>query len=350
MPDGDAAARYAPKPPQAVQKQIDRANDIQRGVAQPTTTTVVDPVAAPPGGATPPTHATPAEQNFLAPAQPPAPAPASVAPPGPDFKAQYESLRGKYDRETVELRAQINAMNTTIQQLLQRQTPPAAPAPTPAPAENKFDLTKDREEYGELVDKAQAWAEAKYGPVIAELQKQIKQLGGQTQAVTQATAQERVHSALDAWQARTGKNWRVQNDDDRFINWLNQTDPFSGQQRLVMMRTAYANGDSNRVVNFFDAFAKEMAATGQQPNQDMNNPGAPAPAVAHVSLETLAAPGRGASGNPPPPGAKRIWTPQDVTAFYSQRQRGYYRGREQEAAAIEQDLFAAQADGRYRQK
>jgi hypothetical protein len=113
-----------------------------------------------------------------------------------------------------------------------------------------------------------------------------------------------------------------------------------------MLRQAYVGGASDRVVHFFDAFVKETAALTQQPRQE------PAPSAQRqprIPLETLAAPGRGGSSATPPTPTKRIWTSQQVRAFYNEKVRGAYRGREAEAQRLENDLHAAIAEGRYRE-
>jgi hypothetical protein len=113
-----------------------------------------------------------------------------------------------------------------------------------------------------------------------------------------------------------------------------------------MLKAAYQAGDANRVVHFFNAYVAEQAALhGQQPNQTQQQPASPPP----VSLETLAAPGRGGASAPQGQPQKRIWTSQDVKKLYDDQRRGHFNGRESNFRALEQDLFAAQVEGRYRQ-
>jgi hypothetical protein len=66
-------------------------------------------------------------------------------------------------------------------------------------------------------------------------------------------------------------------------------------------------------------------------------------------LESLAAPGKArTSAQPNAPAEKQIITTADVNAFYDAVRKGYYNGREAEKNALEQELFAAQREGRVR--
>jgi hypothetical protein len=63
-----------------------------------------------------------------------------------------------------------------------------------------------------------------------------------------------------------------------------------------------------------------------------------------VPLSSLQAPGKARSPAPVPD--KKTISRADIAAFYSRQRQGYYRGKEAEVARYEQEIFAAQAEGR----
>jgi hypothetical protein len=63
----------------------------------------------------------------------------------------------------------------------------------------------------------------------------------------------------------------------------------------------------------------------------------------------LAAPGRAKTAAPAGgPAEKPFFTTAQITQFYSAVNRGEYRGREDEQKQIENQIFAAQREGRIR--
>jgi len=100
----------------------------------------------------------------------------------------------------------------------------------------------------------------------------------------------------------------------------------------------------------------EVAATGQtlqtpQAEQQVSQQQQqPVPRQAAVDLGTLAAPGRAkpASGDSQVPADKPFITRAQISKFYDDKRRGFYAGREAQAAQFEADLTVAQREGRVR--
>ena len=69
------------------------------------------------------------------------------------------------------------------------------------------------------------------------------------------------------------------------------------------------------------------------------------PGTPHLQLADIAAPGRAhsAAGTP---AEKPVYSPQDITRFYTDVAAGRWRGREAQAQAIEADIMIAQREGR----
>lgn len=341
------AEQYANFMPQAVRRAAERANElVQSLVADPAqgnlpleqTGTVVE---------TPPA-ATVVET-------PPATPPVQPA-PTVDWEQRYRTLQGKYDHEVPTLRgdvirltSQLDALQSTLNTLQTPREvtpPPAAPAAPTVPHE-------DVETYGEdLVTAARRWARAEVAGELDELKRQFGELKQTTTTVQQETAQTRAQTQMQTMLAGLdgdpviGGQWRAINVAPEFMTWLDQVDPFTGQQRMALLRDAFGRGDVVRTAAFFKAYLNEHTAPRtSEGGQPIPQPGA----GQQPTLETFATPGRGSG--PAPGGApadKRIWTQRDITAFYRDRTRGAYRDREAEAARLEQDIIDAAAEGRIR--
>lgn len=278
--------------------------------------------------------------------------------PGQDdgWRQRYLSLQGKYNSEVPTLTGQLRVLEGQVGQLQNllaqvRQPPPQSYQPAPARAAPREVPKEDVEAYGEdLVTAARRWARAEIEPEISNLRQEITQLSSRSQQTATTLAQRTVEQTLDA----EVPGWAATNNDTKFLAWLGQPDPFSGRQRHDMLTEAYSSGDGRRTAAFFRAFQTEQTTINQQPSRNPLHTGAPAVApygggsTDRVSLEDLAAPGRGnmAGGSGAP--ERRIWSSDQIAAFYRDKQRGKYSGREVEAARLEADFFAAQNEGRIR--
>jgi hypothetical protein len=215
--------------------------------------------------------------------------------------------------------------------------------------------------FGEdLLGAATRAAEARYSPIISQLQNELQQLRGNTQHLAGQQLQNTVFDALDQDPELNGR-WRHLNTDRNFLTWLQSVDEYAGVTRNEMLQNAYANGDSTRTGRFFKRFLAEHtnpsqgAGNGYAPpaGQPRFNPQPTQTPVAPVvpstpRLEDFAAPGRaagpGSGGNGAQP--TRIWSRPEITGFYRDRTAGRFRGREDESARLEADIIAAAREGR----
>lgn len=108
------------------------------------------------------------------------------------------------------------------------------------------------------------------------------------------------------------------------------------------MLDAFEKADGQRVLRFFQGFLSDEAATGPATTQTE-------PPNGKVPLETFAAPGRAkapAASVAIAPVEKETITHAQIAAFYSDVQRGRFRGNEAEKDRLEAMIFEAQAEGR----
>lgn len=127
-----------------------------------------------------------------------------------------------------------------------------------------------------------------------------------------------------------------QNNDPKFVAWLGQTDPATGRTRQQLVAEANALLQGYRVVEIFRAF-KEGREIGvrQEPN----------------GLEHRQAPAREEAGHQQPnldEDGKKRWSRAEIAKYYRDVREGLYRGKEDEARKIEQEIFLAQRENRVR--
>jgi hypothetical protein len=236
--------------------------------------------------------------------------------------------------------------------------------PPPDPNNPLVSLITEQEiaDYGpDFIDIVRRAVKEATDPLHAEIGGLRGQLG-QVQTETTNAFMSRMNSALNA----AVPNWEGLNRDPKFIQWSQLPDVFSGAIRRVLMQDAWNSGDPNRLIAFFRAFLAEEAATDPQAAGATRQPvmqtvvtptPVPAATVAQVSasplhpgqphlhLSDLAAPGRAHSAAGLP-AEKPVYSPQDITRFYTDVAAGRWRGREQQAQAIEADIMVAQREGR----
>ena len=354
---------YAPKLPDAVRRQVERAEELARQAGVLNVPAPANGEAHPEGdnsggdasgdGVT--TIVSPGETTgFEGPT--PTPAPVEEHPPTQtEWEQRYATLQGKYNSEIPELRGQVRAMQEMIAQLNMRRD--QSPAPTPAPPPGYVNPppireipSTDVESYGsDLIEASQRWSQAGLAPVLQAYERRILALEGAQQQVQQLTAGQIIQAELD----REVPGWRQQNDDEGFLAWLRQADPFSGRSRQDLLNDAYGAGDARRTIAFFQAYRQghtelRPALPGTQQFQTGGR-AMPAPSAESLPLAELAVPGRGAVSTGPVAGAqseRRIWRRGEITAFFLQKQRGQWRGREADVARIEQDIIEAGREGR----
>jgi hypothetical protein len=292
------------------------------------TTPPAEPPVAPPAAAAPPV-------------EPPAPPP--EAPKPVDWEAQTNNLKAAQGR----LKRQISDQAQEIQQLkdMIEGMKAAPPAPmTPKPSLTDDEVATYGQEFLDVVGrKAREIAEPEIRVLKDQLSDLQKKLGHVDQSLVE-DARSRMLADLDT----SIPNWRLINNNKKFIEWLDFTDTYSGAIKHQLLLDAFAANQTARVKAFFQGFLDHEAATAPQPELTFApQPATPAP-TPKVPLETFAAPGRAKSSAPAPGPAdeKPFITRAQISQFYVDCAAGKYRGREAEKRAAEQALQSAQAEGR----
>lgn len=344
--------------PKAAQRQVEEANRLIAAMSgkEPEQPEQKDPelqVVEPPVVEEPPAEP-PVEQVVTDQGTPAEPPPAEQ-PPAEDFEHKYNVLQGKYDKEVPRMRREMQQLTEELDNMRSLLAQMQDTKPEPATFEaSKLVTDEEIEEYGsDLIDLVGRRAKEVYEPVVNELKSEVEslkqQLGGVSKTVG-ANSRDRLLAQLD----KRVEDWQELNTSPEFLDWLDEVDPYSGDQRGRMLRAAFQKNDTERVIAFFNGFKNEHAvvsppsATDSGVEEETSTPGTPA-----VDLESLAAPGK-ASRKPGTPTStqepKRVWTRRQISEFYKDVQLGKYKSDEQKQIqkAIERDIIRATTEGRIR--
>ncbi len=254
-----------------------------------------------------------------------------------DWEHKYKTLQGMYKQEkATATAAQEDAMRT--QQVL-------AAVNAPRPAEETFEnpalVTQEEiDEYGEeLIDIVRRTAQEAVAPQLHRLEQSTQHAEEVFTDMSQnaaTTARAGVYTQLNS----ALPNWKEINQEQGFIDWLAQVDPYSGFARKQMLMAAFEASDASRVLAFFKGYVGEQSRLAPQAAPQARHPSA--------SLESLVAPGVPHGASVAQPTTKRIWTQQEIAAFYKDVQLGKWKARQADKVAIEQDLIAAANENRIR--
>ena len=315
--------------PRAVQQQVEEADAL---VAQMSGTQPVDPETGEPIAVAPQPEPEPQPQNV-------SPEPeAKPAVSEETWEQKYHTLKGKFDAEVPRLYAQVRELNTQVTQLTSDLAVAKVQPAQAEPASTTSLITEqDKEAFGsDLIDLIERATEAKMAgsrSLEAKLTAEIAELKGKLGNVTErqvVSDKDRYESAL----TNAVPDWQALNVDQGFLNWLAEVDPVYGMPRQYALTNAYEALDAIRTATIFNQYKKSVAPPAQSNNR--------------ADLQRQVAPTRSRTSPAPtnPNVDKRIYSQQDIDAFYTEWRRGFID--EAEAVQIEKDIHAATVEGRIR--
>ena len=265
------------------------------------------------------------------------------APKDQTAEQRYRTLQGMYNADTGRLRAENQQLQQRLGQLEQLM---ATMSQSPAPqinADQKFVTDQDIEEYGDSVDLMRRVTREEtlaHQREIAELKDTIRKLQASVVPRVEQVAQAQAQSTEQAfWSTLNAMvpDWRDVNSDAGFHEWLLEVDPLSGMPRQTFLDNAQRNFDVQRVAQFFNAW---KGMSGNQVAQTQRS-------ASKSELERQVVPGKGRTGAAPTSsGQDKTYTPTDIAKFYADVRQGRFKGKEDERARLERDIFAAQREGR----
>jgi len=259
------------------------------------------------------------------------------------FEKRYKSLQGMYNAEVPRLHAEKRELESRVSQLESLMTTLGTPnQPSIAPAQALV-TAADVEEYGDSIDVMRRVSREE----VVQQQTRIDELenlvrGMQTSVVPQVQQlqhRQAVTTEQVFWAdiQSAVPDWQDVNVDPEFQSWLLDVDPLTGISRQTYLDDAQRNLDARRVTNFFATWKAQTGQSVAQPSRK---------ADAASQLEKQVAPGRGRSGAVQGSGEPKTYNSNDIKKFFSDVQKGKFKGKEQERDRKERDIFAAQREGR----
>lgn len=260
------------------------------------------------------------------------------------YEHRYNSMKGRFDRAQQQLSSQSERIASLERMLASLQAQPQERAESNELRAERLLTPEEEADYGpDFLGVVGKKAREELLPVFKKYEDEIASLKSQLKGVGNYVAQDaqsRMTETLD----RTIPNWRDQNVNPEFLQWLALPDPYSGDIRHNMLKVAWERHDAPRVAAFFKGFLAEEAAY-----RPANSETIPAQAAGKVSLESFAAPGRAktaAASNAP--AEKPIITSAQISKFYADVASGRYNGRDEDKQKFEKQIFEAQREGRIR--
>jgi hypothetical protein len=265
-----------------------------------------------------------------------------------DWEQRYNVLQGKYNGEVPKLNRQVQDLqelngrlqldleraNTKVSELEQQAAETTLVNENQSAELDKYFESLSEQGYpDEFIEAMRGIASANTGADVNGLKKRLDDVSGTVETLQSKTTEQEQTTAQQAearfWEKFNDgapKNWEKINDDPQFLAWLEEVDPASGVSKRQLLAHARANLDVNRTLYFFKQW-DEIAN---------NAPADPGPELT---------PKEG-GGDATPLSTGRTWSKAEITAFYDDVKRGKYRGRAEEQQRTEQDIFAAQKEGR----
>ena len=265
--------------------------------------------------------------------------------PSEDYEHRFSVIQGKYNTEVPRLHQTIREQTARLQSLEQLiATMQAAPPQTQQAPAQSLVTEEDKNAYGDSIDVMRRVCREEIGDLssrVVSLTQLIQQLQASVVPRVNEVAQRQARSADEQFWATLNAlvpNWQTINDDERFKSWLLEQDPLAGTTRQTLLEVAHGNLDARRVASFFNTWTSLNGGAGA------SKPAGKKQAVSE--LESQVSPGRGRSAAPPAPNTPKQITREDVSKFYDDVRKGVYKGREEERARLERDIFVAMKEGR----
>lgn len=248
-----------------------------------------------------------------------------------DYKQRFSRYKASADKTIHELRTQLASEAQSSKQLRARmslleQKLTEAPKADETPAW-KEQLSQDDLEYldEETLAVVAKVSGAAVANKLAAMQTQLDSLESDRRAEKDLRAEQAQHDIRADFVNRLRSAVPDVNEidnDQRFAEWLNGVDQLSGVERRRLAEQAMHSFDVNRVASIYNEW---KAVNGTQDHR-----------------ESRVAPKRSADAAPVQTG--QTYSRSDIKQFYADKSLGKYS--DSEAKRIEQDIFAAQTQGR----
>lgn len=280
-----------------------------------------------------------------------------------EFEHKFKVLQGKYNKEVPRLHKQLRDSQQTNSRLNDRVSSLESEVKrlNEAPAPKKENpLSQDEiDQFGpDLIDIIRRVAKSETGVVLDEQLRPVRETMKQVKEKVAPEDKDDVESTRKQMLVDLGKevpDWETQNEDPKFLKWLDGEDPITGRVRMAELADAYRTFDAETMIELFKGFQKENAVVNPEDEPSDETPEEdPAPKQdPEQPLEDLVAPGTpktGSAGAQNESGNKKVWTQKEIREFYAYKNEFIKKNPEKElpekVILQERDIFDAQHDGR----
>lgn len=309
--------------PKQVEQDLMEIEEYEKSLASPVAEETPDPTTPAPE-AQPPETPVPSE-----------PAPEVVAPPQDRvWEQKYRTLEGKYQAEVPRLHATNKDLQRQIDEL--KVKPLTVVAPTPESLVTEQDVT----DYGQdLIDVQRRVAREELAPLKAELAQRDTKIA-ELQAALSKTTGDISTVSFESRLAKVVPDFEQLNADPKWIAWLDENDPYTGEPRRAFAEFVYNQGDVVRLKQVVDFFKKNT--TTEAPASDVRQ-------QRQAELERQLTPTRTTStAQTTTPASTRIFTEAQATKLFDDVRRMNIAGEYDKAAKLEAELSDAYMQGRVR--
>jgi len=252
-----------------------------------------------------------------------------------DFEHKYRVLQGMYRKDVTEVReenrrltASLTEATASIVQLRERvdalqQKRPDAPDPV-------------------VLDEGSLEKYAEFGPEIMDLaksnlvlQNKLQELSSHLPKIAQMEQDVRknAESEFFRFMDQDVPNWRAQDADPGFIQWLTSLSPGTGLPWQTSLTEAYQARDAARVAAIFKEYRKHLFLLNPSSHQ--------APGQAPASGRRAPTPAPASRGGAAPLAAPPQYTLKDWVKLQNEAARGDWNDRPEEYRAKEAAIHAA---------
>ncbi len=268
--------------------------------------------------------------------QPPASQAPATPPEGAEsWEQKYKALDGKFRAEVprlVDENRYLRSQNTALQQQLETQR--AAPAPQSQPASTQSSAVSDDElkkaievinnELPEISGPFQTILNAAMGNKTQAAPNDQSERLDRVEKTVMGNASERFSTELKG----LVPDINVLNVHPDFLLWMEGNDEYSGISRWTLFDDAVAKFDAKRAAKFFNAWKTQSDYAPPAPPPDLNT--------------QLQPEHRGGNAGVP---IQPKYTVRDYERHQDEYTKGKWRGRDNEWAALDREIWAALNSG-----
>lgn len=255
------------------------------------------------------------------------------------YKQRYLTLKGKFDAQVPRLQQdnqRLNAIVADLQTQVKQLQDTASANTQNNNGDDRSTIDADAfEEYGPEFSSL-----AKTVQILQQentrLKEQVQDLSGDFQLQRQndsEQARQNYMGQVVSHVSQLGQDFNVLNSDKKFLNWLRQFPDDEDESRHSKLLRAEEEMDLEATKKIFDEYLGKPQKSDKPKQQPNIQP----------DLRTT-----GTDSSPPKTNDKKIWTRAEISGFYAKKMKGFFRGKDEEAHAIEADIHAASGEGRIR--